>query len=335
MAIKTAEELRGDILAAVARIRESTDTAIAEALDVHGVSEESVAKVKLKVIEGRQFCETIRSALDGPHSLHVLTVIASAVSFFADRLQKIVERPRTGSSESQISHVNGFIQDTDRAVKELFAVAPMLSLPLLGHGAIDEHVRGLIEATEARLTAADDRMRGLIADAERKLDEIRKTASKAAAAHRANEFTADQRAHKDAAWRWLLVTAACVVVTLGSVVLMTWRDVPAAPPSSASAGQVIAFLTARLVPVSILLCAVVWASRTYRAHQHNEIVSRHRARTMAVYEVFLEGAKGDTARDAILAKAVDAAFAPQPTGFMPTGNDPAPHSVLVDLSKRT
>ena len=78
----------------------------------------------------------------------------------------------------------------------------------------------------------------------------------------------------------------------------------------------IEYAGSRLIVFSVLFYALTACVRTYRATRHNVVVNRHRQNALGTFQAFVKAASDDQTKDAVLIKATEAVFAPEPSGYL-------------------
>ncbi len=109
------------------------------------------------------------------------------------------------------------------------------------------------------------------------------------------------------------------VIVVPVVTAFTWRV-----PAQATAAQIVEHATGRLTIVSVLIFALVMSSRNYSARSHHGEAMRFKALTLQTYSGLVVAAEGSGNQGVILERAVDAIFAPVPSGFLspqPSGTE--------------
>jgi hypothetical protein len=85
----------------------------------------------------------------------------------------------------------------------------------------------------------------------------------------------------------------------------------------------------KLVILSILYAASVWAGRIYKAHRHNYVVNRHRQNALSSFEAFVQAALDDATKNAVLLEATRSIFSQQPSGYMTKEPEPTGGSTQI------
>lgn len=164
---------------------------------------------------------------------------------------------------------------------------------------------------------------------------MRSAAAEMGVAQQSIHFADQVRMHAQEGRKWLISSiaiAACVVFFAVITFALNW---PPVPESISETGSLIKYLSLRVIILSILLYALVWSSRNYRAHRHNEIVNRHRQTALITFETFVKAAGGDSqTKNAVLLQATQSIFAPQASGYLSTEPEPLPQSTVVEILRK-
>ncbi|HUO14726.1 MAG TPA: hypothetical protein VMX38_07050 [Verrucomicrobiae bacterium] len=89
---------------------------------------------------------------------------------------------------------------------------------------------------------------------------------------------------------------------------------------------------AKIIAFSILLSAVLWSGRIYRAHRHNYVVNKHRQNALSTFEAFAKATEGDNAtKNAVLLQATQCIFSPQTTGYLPQEKEPEGSTQILEV----
>jgi heme/copper-type cytochrome/quinol oxidase subunit 2 len=132
--------------------------------------------------------------------------------------------------------------------------------------------------------------------------------------------------HKRSANRWLFFTILFVVLAgvAASVNFVKAQELAAHAFSSKTAdakpegfvGLEIQLTVAKLIILSILLSAGIWAGRVYKAHRHNFVINRHRRNALSTFQTFATGTSDPQIKNAVLLQATTCIFGPQNTGYI-------------------
>ncbi len=167
-------------------------------------------------------------------------------------------------------------------------------------------------------------------DIERSIKSVNELAEKAGIATYAKIFREEANEHKKMAGWWLGITAALFVTTgvigvwnyhnVVSVLAILASSAPVAMPpavSPQSTSLIVQLTLAKLIIFSLLLSAILWAGRVYRANRHNYVVNKHRQNALSTFQVFVSAASADDqTKNAVLLQATQCIFSPQNTGFL-------------------
>lgn len=200
---------------------------------------------------------------------------------------------------------------------------------------LERQARSTLQAVEASREEINRVGENLRKEAEAILGTMRSAAAEMGVAQQSIHFADQVRMHAQEGRKWLISSiaiAACVVLFAVITFALNW---PPAPESISETGSLIKYLSLRVIILSILLYALVWSSRNYRAHRHNEIVNRHRQTALITFETFVKAAGGDSqTKNAVLLQATQSIFAPQASGYLSTEPEPLPQSTVVEILRK-
>ena len=149
-------------------------------------------------------------------------------------------------------------------------------------------------------------------DIDRLEQDLRSVAAKVGVAHHALHFRNEADQHDKAARKWLWVVSGLAVLT---VVLSGLYVSQALEPTELGTPQAIQLAVAKVLLFSFFFGAVVWAARVYRSHRHNFVVNQHRQNALTSFETFVEAARDDQTKSAVLMEATRCIFSPQASGY--------------------
>lgn len=78
-------------------------------------------------------------------------------------------------------------------------------------------------------------------------------------------------------------------------------------------------LTAKLAALSLLLTGLIFTTKNYRAHKHNQVLNEHRRNCLRSFRAFAEGAEDPETKSQVLLQATTAIYSTHPSGY--SGND--------------
>ena len=149
-------------------------------------------------------------------------------------------------------------------------------------------------------------------DFDRLEQDLRSVAAKVGVAHHARHFRNEAKQHDKAAGKWLWVVIGLAVLTVGLSGLYVFQ---ALEPTELGTPQAIQLAVTKVLLFSFFFGAVVWAARVYRSHRHNFVVNQHRQNALTSFETFVEAARDDQTKSAVLMEATRCIFSPQASGY--------------------
>lgn len=193
---------------------------------------------------------------------------------------------------------------------------------------LEREAKGCLATMQAEATELKGHLANVRSEAEKALSAVKEQAAEAGVATNAHIFASHAKSHEVSAKAWLKGTISigviAVLLALGGVAIAFAYQ----PPST---GAAIQFVVAKVIFLSMLSFVLVWCSRNYKAHKHNETLNEHRANALMTFRAFIEGTSDPAVRDAILLHAAQAAFAPRPTAFDSNETDHQPINPVVEI----
>ena len=171
-------------------------------------------------------------------------------------------------------------------------------------------------------------------EVERLIGSIRATALEAGVSGRATYFAEEAERHRKLAkgWLWatILIGAATVAGATYSLVVYLIAT------ESLETAKVVQVGVAKLILFSLLYFILVWSSRNHKAHQHNQVVNRHRQNALATFDAFVNYPKNDPAtKNAVLLRATETVFSPAQTGYTGVESDYKTSAQVLEIFKDT
>jgi hypothetical protein len=164
------------------------------------------------------------------------------------------------------------------------------------------------------------------------LHAVQESAGKAGVARQSETFAIEATAHgnESTLWlRWTLVFgAAALAWTVVGFFILHPSD------NSKDAGDIAAYLSGRLVVLSILLFGLGYSARQTSAHRHNQIVNRHRQNALTTFEAFVASTDDPETKNAVLLEATRAIFTAQQSGYLKNETDQQNPSTFVEIVRR-
>ena len=282
------------------------------------------------VLAIRSLCLQLKSADWSGVPLETINPIRATVNEVAADLVRMRKFDALKGQNPKADHtaIMTGLRERHRALYE--RVAPVLahfgaSSAVLArmHEAADE---ALLRLTEAKTQAETflEEMRGIVQSAQA-------AAAQTGVTKHAGLFAAQAREHHSAASRWLIASGAIAAFTAVAVIVAV-RFALVGPALDVSRGIQLSVL--KVLGFSLLFSALVATTRSYRAHRHNYVVSKHRQNALGTFEAFVHAAEGDAAtKNAVLLQATQTIFGPQPTGYMTNEPDAPSYPQIAEIAR--
>jgi hypothetical protein len=196
---------------------------------------------------------------------------------------------------------------------------------------------GIADQTRDMLTA----MQKYVAEAKGAADKIIKEAEEKRKGIGVEIFKTDfgelAKEHLSASKKWLTTAS----ILLGTCVFMAyWFFNPFESPKhdQTQNGQPIQeqpismtvhASVARVVFLSILLYATIWAGKMYRTNRHLYVVNKHRSLALSTFKDFADKAEDPATRSAVLQEATRCIFGPSASGYL-GADEEMPQSRIVE-----
>jgi len=124
------------------------------------------------------------------------------------------------------------------------------------------------------------------------------------------EFLREADRLTTAARVWLGVT----VVGAGVTAWTAWYFAASESPTTATA--IAGLLLTKLSLVAVMATATIWCGRMYRSLMHQIAVNRHRALSLQTFQAFVNNARDQKTKDAVLLSTTSSIFDNVPTGMI-------------------
>lgn len=276
------------------------------------------------------------SPTDGQAQSKRLELIRRAAIVFSEVCNEVnpalamTEPMHTAEAQEYLTRVRQEVLQTQTAIQNLVSrnqeMSDKLQKDVQNLDVVaKERVGALVKDLGQETTKAAD-------EARRMLEGIREQAAKGVVARSAVVFAQEAKSQSKASNSWLIATivasVALVLLAGGSLVFALWWP-------STSTTQALQIGLAKIFILSGAFTVVLWCSRNYRAHRHNEVLNRHRENALNTFQLFVDGTNDSHVRDAILVQAANAAFGARSTGFDgPHHEDSAGINQVISLADR-
>lgn len=175
-----------------------------------------------------------------------------------------------------------------------------------------------------------------LADGVQEFQEIKAQAariiSEVAIPAEAKVFRSAADAHNRYFWWWLLGAFAALAVVIGITYRLffspNWKL-----EEGATVGDALMHAIPRIVVLGLATGILAWLIKSAGAERHNHIVNMHRARALTTYRILARAAAPADLREAILLRAADAIYSPQPTGYHRNDAEGADSTKFVEIFK--
>lgn len=175
-------------------------------------------------------------------------------------------------------------------------------------GALQREVRATIEKTSAEVAAAVADLKTKQKEADAALAAVRQAAEEAGVSQQALHFQSQADEHRNAALIWMRATGGMALALLLAAIASAFITV--ADPLEAVQRTIAKVFGLGAIAYLTALCA-----RNYAAERHNEVVNRHRQKSLATYKALVEAGGDQVNRDVVLARAAESIFGAQSSGF--------------------
>lgn len=222
-------------------------------------------------------------------------------------------------------------------------------LPFLAQAGAVRSARGAADYVQELRSAGEvglEEVKQSKEKAEALLKAIQEVASTSGLTSSATAFEEQARAHRNAAKLWL---SGAAVAALGLALFACWaaRDayaqrqarqdavqqaITSASPAGSNFADTLAvldslysldagLLTAKLAALSLLLTGLIFTTKNYRAHKHNQVLNEHRRNCLRSFRAFAEGAEDPETKAQVLLQATTAIYSAHPSGYSGSDGD--------------
>lgn len=217
--------------------------------------------------------------------------------------------------QSRDALIQQAMDNYDKAYKEL---APHIAYSIrkgTDFGQLEKEAKDALAIVRETQKQMESEMTTGRSQAEATLETIRKAAAEAGVAQHAIHFKDEADGHGKIAEKWLKasgwVAGGLAAFLLLNVLYYAFRTV------TMTAEQTAHLVVMKLALFSLLTYVLVWTSRVYRSHKHNEVVNRHRQNALGTFQAFAKAAEADQQiKHAVLLQATQCVFTAQPSGYL-------------------
>jgi hypothetical protein len=165
------------------------------------------------------------------------------------------------------------------------------------------------------------------------LENAREAASMYGAAQHAIHFKGEAEEHRKSSRYWL---AAAVAMGAIGICYSLWsfrQNQTIFSQGAATWWPHLAYITSRLLVLSVVFFGMGWSAKIYRAHKHNETVNRHRQNALRTFETFAAATKEPATKDAVLLAATKSIFEAQSSGYLAGEPEKVPSGTVIEILK--
>jgi hypothetical protein len=238
-------------------------------------------------------------------------------------------------SATSLSHATSEFNHVVSSIEEQYKLLYIDVAPLLNHPRpIERNLGGILlqaSCQQKEMASKIEEFNSIIADARATTDSYNHLLEVSATTKYAIIFRRQARKHRRIARHWMLATISCAALAVSFAVFATWFNLSL---DNAPIRTLIHASAAELTCLSLITFAMIWCSRSYRAHQHLQSLNRHRHNAMTTFRAFRDAAEGDAdTRNAVLLQATNAVFSVQPSGFLGLEPMPKPYPPVLQLAR--
>jgi hypothetical protein len=242
-------------------------------------------------------------------------------------------------SSNPISQRDSFINQARDGYDGMFdIVSPTVAFTIrkgTDFARLEEQAKTTLQRIDAGAEEHGEALQKARRTAEELVDEVRRIAQESGVSQHAVHFKQEADSHEGSARSWLKAT---VGIALGTVAVgIVFSVIYFNNISTFTPAQSVQLAISKIVILSVLLTATLWAGKTYRAHRHNAVVNRHRQNALSTFRTFAQAASDDQTKNAVLLQATQCIFSPQQTGYIQgeseLGGVPQVLEIVRDLGK--
>ncbi|HUU47115.1 MAG TPA: hypothetical protein VM118_15410 [Acidobacteriota bacterium] len=164
------------------------------------------------------------------------------------------------------------------------------------------------------------------------VDDLKRTAGVGGASKHAGLFKSEAEENRKWARFWLFAAGAFAVLCMCFVWWWFVRPGPVTPSADIVADWNL--FAAKLLLISLLVSAAVWATRNYSAHRHNYVINQHRHNALESFETFATSASEGGTRDAVLLQATRCIFEHQTSGYLGRAGGAQAKTLISEVVER-
>lgn len=197
---------------------------------------------------------------------------------------------------------------------------------------IEGRARSVLQNIEDKAEKLSKSLEARDSDAQKILAHIQQVAAEHGVSQQAQYFKdrADEHERNSNNWRTATGIAALITITFAVLSAFAFKLDWMKAISSWDAAE---FISGKILVFITLAAVVALCAKNFLAHQHNEILNRHRQTALQTYKVLVDAGASGGSQDIVLAYAAACIFGAQDTGFAKDAGDGGGKSVLELMTK--
>lgn len=151
--------------------------------------------------------------------------------------------------------------------------------------------------------------------------------------HFSANFEEEAKIHKNNATTWLRRTVILASITL-LFVISSYFILPI--DDTAKMARIIQLLSTKIIVISILFTATLWAGKMYKATIHQMTINKHRSNSLRTFQVFINASNEISTKDAVLMETTKSIFSILPSGYIDNErNGGANNTSIIEVIKKS
>lgn len=292
--------------------------------------------------------KTTTTNLRLPFDEHLLTDLENArggrdvVMYLSIYFSAIVKNPRVVAGPQELPQ-SGYIADPSYGGQEVVHIVPRSQwqeiIDGLGISSVDR---------QKRLEEYETKGKQTLENLEATLASAKEAAQSVGVVEHAKVFEEEAVSHNHSANLWLVFTVILALLAgvvayynfvkvehLISGAVFEKTSAQESKTQDAKSGGLIGLeiqlTVAKIIVLSILLSASIWAGRVYKSHRHNFVVNRHRSNALRTFQTFASGTADPQIKNAVLLQATTCIFGPQNTGYISQDKESETYPQILEI----
>ncbi len=237
-----------------------------------------------------------------------------------------IQQYPTNATQMRINFLTQ-VQEQYGKVFDLFAPLLAYTVPRTDHilSMQAEISKILVEIEDGR-----NKQLSIVEEMETMLRKARQTVGEIGIVGYAQIFADEAKAHRRSATKWLAAAAVLAASTVALASYGYWQFFY--HPPQLTPLQAVQLSIAKIVILSMFISATLWMAKTYRSHEHNYVVNKHRHNALRSFETFVKSASADAdTKNAVLIQATKCVFSPQASGYFTQESEPVSGPQILEI----